>query len=141
MHRGDIQHLLYPVHMAGEAGHDDPLGGLADHRVQHRADVTLRRDETGHLGVGGVDQEQVHSLVAQPGKPGEIGQPPVQFDQDRVSLQHHLEQLRREADTLRQERDVAEVAKTREGLAQLATRMRERAEAEGEKLVRTLIGD
>ena len=46
-----------------------------------------------------------------------------------------------EDEPARQERDVAEVAKTREGLAQLATRMRERAEAEGEKLVRTLIGD
>src|SRR5256885_8361123 len=40
----------------------------------------------------------------------------------------------------RQERDLAEVAKTREGLAQLATRMRERAEKEGEKVVRGLMG-
>jgi hypothetical protein len=40
----------------------------------------------------------------------------------------------------RQDRDVAEVAKTREGLAQFATRMRERAEAEGEKVVRLLVG-
>jgi len=40
----------------------------------------------------------------------------------------------------RQDRDVAEVAKTRDGLPQLATRMRERAEAEGKTLVRTLIG-
>jgi len=40
----------------------------------------------------------------------------------------------------RQERDVAEVAKTREGLPQLATRMRKRAEAEGDKLVRGLMG-
>jgi len=40
----------------------------------------------------------------------------------------------------RQDRDVAEVAKAREGLAQLATSLRKRAEAEGEKAVRPLIG-
>ena len=53
--RGDVEHLLDAVHVAGEAGHDDPLGGLADHVVQHRADVALGGDESGHLGVGGVD--------------------------------------------------------------------------------------
>ena len=46
-----------------------------------------------------------------------------------------------EEEPARQDRDVAEIAKTREGLAQLATRMRERAEAEGEKIVRDLIVD
>jgi len=45
-----------------------------------------------------------------------------------------------EDEPARQDRDVAEVAKARERPAQFATRMRERAEAEGEKLVRTLIG-
>jgi hypothetical protein len=40
----------------------------------------------------------------------------------------------------RQDRDVADVAKTREGLAQFATRMRKRAEAEGEVVVRALLG-
>src|SRR3954470_16249616 len=40
----------------------------------------------------------------------------------------------------RQDRDVAEVAKARQGLAQLATSMRKRAEAEGETVVRALIG-
>src|SRR3954469_2887048 len=39
----------------------------------------------------------------------------------------------------RQDRDVAEIAATREGLAQLATRMRERAESEGEEVARGLI--
>jgi hypothetical protein len=45
-----------------------------------------------------------------------------------------------EGEAARQERDIAEVAKTRDGLPQLATRMRERAEAEGKTLVRTLVG-
>src|SRR5256885_14790887 len=45
-----------------------------------------------------------------------------------------------EEEPARQDRDAAEVAKTREGLAQLATRMRERAEAEGEQVVRALMG-
>lgn len=40
----------------------------------------------------------------------------------------------------RQDRDLAEIAKTRDGLARFATRMRERAEAEGEKVVRALVG-
>ncbi|MFL5451654.1 MAG: hypothetical protein ACJ78V_07100 [Myxococcales bacterium] len=46
-----------------------------------------------------------------------------------------------EDEPARQDRDVAEIAKAREGLAQLATKMRERAEAEGEKIVRDLIVD
>jgi hypothetical protein len=41
----------------------------------------------------------------------------------------------------RQDRDLAEVGKARQGLAQLATSMRKRAEAEGETVVRALIGD
>jgi hypothetical protein len=44
-----------------------------------------------------------------------------------------------EDEPARQDRDLAEVAKTRQGLAQFATRMRERAEAEGKKVVRALV--
>ena len=32
----------------------------------------------GDLGVGGVDEEQVDALVAEPGEPGEVGEPPVE---------------------------------------------------------------
>jgi hypothetical protein len=46
-----------------------------------------------------------------------------------------------EDEAARQDRDMAEIANVREGLAQLAARMRERAEAEGEKIVRDLIVD
>ena len=51
---GRVQHLLHPVHVAGEAGHDDPLLGLREHLVQHRGDVTLAGDDARDLGVGGV---------------------------------------------------------------------------------------
>ena len=44
-----------------------------------------------------------------------------------------------EDEPARQDRDIAEVAKAREGLAPLATRMRERAEAEGKAVVRALV--
>jgi hypothetical protein len=39
----------------------------------------------------------------------------------------------------RQDRDLAEIAAAREGLAQLATRMRKRAESEAEEVVRSLL--
>ena len=42
--------------------------GPREDAVEHRADVALGRDEAGHLGVGGVDQEQVDALLAEPGE-------------------------------------------------------------------------
>ena len=36
---GRVEHLLHPVHVRGEAGHDDPPGRLPDDRVEHRADA------------------------------------------------------------------------------------------------------
>jgi hypothetical protein len=44
-----------------------------------------------------------------------------------------------EGEPARQDRDIAEIAQTREGLSALATRMRERAEAEGKAVVRALV--
>jgi hypothetical protein len=44
-----------------------------------------------------------------------------------------------EGEPARQDRDIAEIAKTREGLAPLATLMRKRAEADGKAVVRALI--
>ncbi len=73
MRCGNIENLLYPMHMAGEASHDDPLGGLADHRVQDRTDIPLGSDKAGYLSVGGIDQEQIHPFIAEPGEPSEIG--------------------------------------------------------------------
>jgi hypothetical protein len=46
-----------------------------------------------------------------------------------------------EEEPARQERDVADIAGAGDALVQLATRMRQRAESEGEQLVRGLVGD
>ena len=45
----------------------------------------------GHLGVGGVDQEQVDALVAEPGEPGQVGEPAVErqlVELDVAGVQH-----------------------------------------------------
>ena len=76
--RGDVDDLLDAVHVAGERRHDDALLRLADDVVEHSADLTLGRDESGHLGVGGVDEEQVDTLVAEAGETGEVGQAAVE---------------------------------------------------------------
>ena len=59
---GGVQHLLHPVHVRGEAGHDHPLLAGGEDPLQRRGDVALRRDEAGDLGVGRVDHEQVDAL-------------------------------------------------------------------------------
>ena len=75
---GRVQHLLDPVHVGGEAGHDDPLRGVGEDLVEHRGDVALGADDAGHLGVGGVGQQQVDALAAEPREPGQVGQPVVE---------------------------------------------------------------
>ena len=76
--RRRVEHLLHPVHVRGEAGHDDPLGGVGEHVVEHRRDVPLGPDDAGHLGVGRVGEQQVDALAAEPREPGQVGQPPVE---------------------------------------------------------------
>ena len=73
-----VEDLLDPVHVAGEAGHDDPLRALLEHPVEHRADVDLGRGEAGDLGVGGVGEEQVDPLLAEPGEGPQVGDPAVE---------------------------------------------------------------
>jgi hypothetical protein len=63
---GGVEHLLYAVYMRGEAGDDDPAARLADHVGDHHTDVALARDETGHLGVGRVGEEEVDTLGTDP---------------------------------------------------------------------------
>ena len=65
---GGVEHLLDAVHVAGEAGDDQPLGGPAEDVLEHRADRPLGGDEARHLGVGGVGQQQVDALQAEPGE-------------------------------------------------------------------------
>ena len=73
-----VEHLLDAVHVAGEAGDDQPLRGPGEDVVQHRADAALGGDEAGHLGVGGVRQQQVDALGAEPGEGAQVGQDAVQ---------------------------------------------------------------
>ena len=73
-----IDDLLHPIHIGGEARHDDAAVGATDQPVQGRTDFAFRWPDAGDLGVGRVAQEQVHAGVAEPGHPGQIGGPPVQ---------------------------------------------------------------
>ena len=66
-------------------------GRAVEHAVEHRPDLPLGDHEAGHLGVGGVDQEQVDALVAEPGEPGQVGEPAVQrqlVELDVAGVQH-----------------------------------------------------
>ena len=51
---------------------------LANTRSQRGRDLALAGDEAGHLGVGGVGQQQVDALLAEPGERGQVGEPAVQ---------------------------------------------------------------
>src|SRR5262249_32241788 len=75
--RGGVQYLLDPVDVRGEAGDDHPVLGGTEHVVDHRADVALAGDEPRYLGIGGVRHQQVDALAAEPGEPGQVGQPAV----------------------------------------------------------------
>ena len=65
---GAVEHLLDAVHVAGEAGDDQPLGGPREDVVEDRADAALGGDEAGHLGVGGVRQQQVDAARRRAGR-------------------------------------------------------------------------
>ena len=73
-----LQHLLHPVHVAGETGDDDALLGAGEDLRQHRGDVPLAGDDPGYLGVGRVGHQQVHAVRAEPREPAEVGEPAVQ---------------------------------------------------------------
>ena len=74
----DVEHLLHPVHVGGEAGDDDPPARAAEDVVEHRADLALGRDEPGHLGVRRVAHQQVDALATEPGPAAEVGDPAVE---------------------------------------------------------------
>lgn len=77
MHGRGVEHLLHPVHVRCEAGHDDPLLRGREHVVKDRRDVPLGGDDPRHLGVGRIRHQQVDALAAEPGEPGQVGQPAV----------------------------------------------------------------
>ena len=90
--RGGVHHLLHAVHVGGEAGHDDALLAGAEHPVQDRGDVLLGGGEAGHLGVGGVGEEEVDALLAQPGEGAQVGDAAVErqlVHLEVAGVQHH----------------------------------------------------
>ncbi len=95
---GGVEHLLDPVHVRGEAGHDDALGGVAEDLVEDRRDVALRGHHAGYLGVGRVGHQQVDALGAEPGEPSEIGQPSVQRELVHLEVAGVQDHARRGAD-------------------------------------------
>ncbi len=76
---GDVDDLLDAVDVAGERRDDDAVGCLADDPpVEDGADLPFGSDEARHLRIGGIDEEQVDAFVAEPGEPGQVGEPVVQ---------------------------------------------------------------
>jgi hypothetical protein len=86
-----VQHLLNPVHVAGEAGHDDPLSRCGEDLPQHPADLPLADHEPRGLRIRGIRQQQVHALCAESMKGAEVGQPAVerQLVHLEVARVHH----------------------------------------------------
>ena len=70
---GGVEDLLDAVHVAGEAGHDDPPRCGAEDLVDRRGEVALGGGEPGDLGVGGVDEEQVDAFLAEAGERAQVG--------------------------------------------------------------------
>ena len=64
--------------MRRERRDDDPLVGVREHVVEHRADLGLGRHEARHLGVGGVHHEEVHALLAEAGEGAQVGDAAVE---------------------------------------------------------------
>ena len=60
--------------------------------VEHRRDVLLGGGEPGDLGVGGVGEEQVDALLAEPRERPEVGDPAVERELVHLEVtrvQHH----------------------------------------------------
>ena len=51
---------------------------LAKIDVEYGPDLSLGGDEAGHLGVGGVREQQVHAGRAEPGEAGQVGEAAVE---------------------------------------------------------------
>src|SRR5690606_16828123 len=75
---GGVEDLLHPVDVGGEAGDDDAFLGFGEDVVDDAGDVAFAGDEAGDLGVGGVRQQQVDALGAEPGEAAEVGDAVVQ---------------------------------------------------------------
>ena len=68
---------------------------LVEDPVEHRADVLLGGGEARHLGVGGVGQEQVDALLAEPGERAQVGDPAVERQLVHLEVAGVQDQCRR----------------------------------------------
>ena len=71
---GEVEHLLHPVHVRAEAGHDDLRGRLREDPFHGRGHVDLGGRETRRLGVRRVDQHEVDALLAGPREAAQVGE-------------------------------------------------------------------
>ena len=88
---GGVQHLLHPVHVTRETGNDDAARRLGHDCLDDRADRTLGGGETGDVGVGGVDHEQVDTGFAEAAERAQVGDAMVQrklIHLEVASVQH-----------------------------------------------------
>ena len=85
---GGVGHLLDPVDVAGEAGHDHPLVPVGiEQAAQDPAHLLLRRRPPFFLGVGGVRQQQPDALaVAQGADAGQVRAPAVHRGQVELEV-------------------------------------------------------
>ena len=70
-------------------------GRGAEDLLDRRGEVALGRREAGDLGVGGVGQEQVDPLLAQPGEAAQVGDPLVERELVHLEVAGVQDQARR----------------------------------------------
>src|SRR6476469_9539907 len=73
-----VEHLLHAVHVAAEAGDDDPSLGVPEDLVDGRCDLELGRREAGDVGVRRVGEEEVDALLAEAGEGTQVGEAAVE---------------------------------------------------------------
>ncbi len=95
---GGVEHLLHPVHVGGEAGHDDPLLGVAEDLVDDGGDRLLGGREAGRLGVGRVGEEEVDTLLAEAREGPQVGDPAVERQLVHLEVAGVEHQARRRPD-------------------------------------------
>ena len=68
-----VEHLLHAVHVRGEAGDDDRAARLAEHVVEHRADLALGVTKPGTSAFVESLMQQVDALAPEPRPAAEVG--------------------------------------------------------------------
>ena len=92
MRVGGVQHLLDPVHVAGEAGHDHAARGVAEDLLDRGGELALGGREARDLGVRGVGEEEIDPLLTQAREAAQVGDPTVERELvhlEVAGVQHH----------------------------------------------------